>query len=397
MNYSQKTSSSYQDEIRALKHQLKAKEEEIENLQKEIQEQKSVFDTILEGSLAGYWDWYIQDDYEYMSPTFKKMFGYKDHEIENVPTAWQEIVHQDDLPKVFETFNEHINSKGKIPYDNEVRYHHKDGSVVWVYCRGQVIEWDDEGNPLRMVGCHVDITPLKKVQELSLRNKELNAKNKELEQFTYIASHDLQEPLRTVRSFAHLLEERYADKLDKTGVKFTQYINQSAERMSDLIKALLDHSRIGKKVNLKKVSVENILVSTKNDLFALLKETNAQINFNKMPCLYVYPVEFKLLLQNLIRNAIKFQPSGNQPVINITAQKEKDNWKFAVQDNGIGIQNNQLEEIFVIFRRLHLRSEYAGTGIGLAHCKKIVELHNGKIWAESEVGKGSTFYFTIPL
>ncbi len=125
---------------------------------------KVMFEAILEGTMAGYWDWHIPEDYEYMSPTFKQMFGYEDHEIPNNPKAWQILIHPDDLPGVFQVFEEHVQSRGKIPFENIVRYYHKDGSIIWVFCRGKVIEWDHHGNPQRMVGSHVDITELKEAQ-----------------------------------------------------------------------------------------------------------------------------------------------------------------------------------------------------------------------------------------
>lgn len=380
-----------------LKEELERKELIIKNMEAQLQESAVIFNTILDGSLAGYWDWHIPDNYEYMSPTFKKMFGYEDHELPNRPESWQKIIHPDDLPVVLQQFEKHVLSKGKIRFDNEVRYFHKDGSIVWVYCRGEVIEWDSEGNPLRMVGCHVNITPLKKVTELKVEKKELQKKNVELEQFAYIASHDLQEPLRTVKSFASILGRKYADKFDDEGVKYLNFITEGADRMADLIRALLDYSRIGKDSIFKKVDVNKLLIHIQHDFNVLIKESNAIIQYSELPVINAYPVEMKLLLQNLTRNAIKFQKKGAIPIVQIDAKLKGDFWEFSVKDNGIGIPENKLEEIFIIFRRLHLRSTYEGTGIGLAHCKKIVELHEGNIWVESKIDEGSCFYFTIPV
>ncbi len=153
-------------------------EQEIARLKKELLEAKTalsdltmVFNEILEGTMAGYWDWDIPNEQEYMSPTFKKMFGYEDHEIANTPDWWQANIFEEDLPGVFKVFEDHVKSKGKIPYDNVVRYRHKNGSTVWVYCRGKVIEWNNDGSPKRMVGSHIDITELKTVQS-ELQNKQ---------------------------------------------------------------------------------------------------------------------------------------------------------------------------------------------------------------------------------
>lgn len=384
-------------EIMLLKQQLKEREAKISVLEKKLNEDKHIFDTILEGTLAGYWDWYLQEDYEYMSPTFKMMFGYEDHELPNKPDAWQKIIYPDDLASVFEIYDKHVKSKGLIPYDNEVRYYHKDGSIVWVYCRGQVIEWDEHGEPLRMIGCHVDITPFKRIKQVERLYEVLKLKNKELEQFAYITSHDLQEPLRTVRSFSDLLQKDYKDNLGVEGNRFLDYISSNATRMSELIKALLDHSRLGKSASFKLLDFNETLHEIEDDLGVLIKETNTILEYNDLPTLPVYEVEIKLLLQNLIKNAIKFQEKGQIPIVKITAVERDSCYQFSVIDNGIGIKENHLEEIFIIFKRLHLRTTYAGTGIGLAHCQKIVELHNGKIWVESKVGEGSTFNFTIPI
>ena len=384
------------EEYLALKAELARKDLIIENMETQLQESGLIFNTVLEGSLAGYWDWHIQEDYEYMSPAFKKMFGYEDHEMENKPAAWQKIIHPEDLKSIYQIFDAHVKSKGKIPFDNEARYYHKDNSIVWVYCKGQVIEWDREGKPLRMIGCHVDITPLKEVKNLTGKNELLENKNTELEQFAYLASHDLQEPLRTVKSFASILVRKYSDNLDEEGLKYLDFIMSGADRMGNLIRSLLEHSRIGKDSVISKVNMNNSLLTVQNDLNALIKERNVTIQSVNLPIINAYNVEIKLLLQNLIGNAIKFQKEDSKPIIKINAVLKENFWEFSVKDNGIGIPKDKLEDVFIIFRRLHLRSTYDGTGIGLAHCKKIIELHGGNIWVESTLGEGSCFYFTIP-
>jgi PAS domain S-box-containing protein len=392
----QKTSVDLK-EFLALKKELAQKDLVIKNLEAQLEESSLIFSTILEGSLAGYWDWHIQENYEYMSPTFKKMFGYEDDELPNKPEAWQKIVHPEDLKIVYQSFDAHAQSKGRTPFDIEVRYFHKDGSIVWVYCRGQVIEWDNKGEPLRMIGCHVDITALKEIKNLAGEKELLENRNTELEQFAYLASHDLQEPLRTIRSFSSILGRKYGHHLDKEGLKYLDFIMGGADRMADLIRALLDHSRIGKDSELSEVNINNLLINVQNDLDTLIKEKNVVIESAELPTIDIYSVEFELLLQNLIKNAIKFQSKDVQPIISINANLKENFWEFSVRDNGIGIPEDKLEDIFVIFRRLHLRSAYEGTGIGLAHCKKIMELHKGDIWVESKVGEGSCFYFTIPV
>lgn len=370
-------------------------EEELEATKKQLYDIKVVFDNILDSTLAGYWDWYIQDNYEYLSPTFKKMFGYEDHEMENSPDSWQKIIHPDDLPLVFETFDKHAQSKGKIPYDNEVRYYHKDGSIVHVYCRGKIIEWDTEGNPKRMVGCHVDITKLKEAEETEKLVRKLRSKNHELEQFAYVASHDMQEPLRSINSFIEIFKEEYSSQFDDNAKLYMDYISQGATRMSSLIKDLLEYSRLGR--DRQKMFVDcNLIVNTAlKDLNTSIVATGAIVKTDELPTVWGYEFELRLLFQNLLSNAIKFRSPDRITHIQIEAFEKGKYWKFTVRDNGIGIASEHHKKIFTIFQRLHNQKQYEGTGIGLSQCKKIVDLHDGTIEVKSEPNRGSTFEFTI--
>jgi ligand-binding sensor domain-containing protein/signal transduction histidine kinase len=232
--------------------------------------------------------------------------------------------------------------------------------------------------------------------EAEQANKNLERKNKELEQFAYVASHDMQEPLRTTSSYVDLLQKQYKGKLDEKADKYLSYIVHSADRMRVLIKDLLDFSRIGTKGKLEKVDCNIVLNEVLEDLAVAIQESGADIKICRMPVINGYPTELKLLFQNLIFNAIKFRKKDILPQIKIYMQKASGEWHFSVSDNGIGIDEKHSSKIFIIFQRLHSRSAYEGSGIGLAHCKKIVELHGGEIWLESEPGTGSTFHFTIP-
>jgi signal transduction histidine kinase len=230
--------------------------------------------------------------------------------------------------------------------------------------------------------------------DLEEREFLLKRSNEELEQFAYVASHDLQEPLRMVASFTQLLEKRYEKKLDKKGKEYISYAVDGSKRMQKLIDNLLQFSRIGRKVNdLEEVDLNKLVDEIKTDFQLRIKETNAKIIYDQLPVLNVNRSQIKHLFQNLISNAIKFceQP----PIINISTQKIGNGWEFKVSDNGIGIAEKYLDKIFVIFQRLHTRKEYEGTGIGLALCKKIVENYGGNISVESELGKGTTFQFII--
>ncbi|OQP51162.1 PAS domain-containing sensor histidine kinase [Niastella yeongjuensis] len=237
-----------------------------------------------------------------------------------------------------------------------------------------------------------NITLEKKVHK---RTAELEIKNKELEQFAYVASHDLQEPLRTTSSFVQLLRKQYYGRLDENADRYIDYVIQSSDRMKTLIKDLLDYSRIGREKQFEPVNCNLALTEVLADLAKVIKENQAEIVAGPLPVVNAFPTELKLLFQNLISNSIKFQKQGVAPHIEISTRKQSGHWHFQFRDNGIGIDKQYQQRIFIIFQRLHNRSVYEGSGIGLAHCKKIVELHGGRIWVESELGMGSTFHFTI--
>ncbi|MBR9776644.1 MAG: PAS domain S-box protein [Cytophagales bacterium] len=242
-----------------------------------------------------------------------------------------------------------------------------------------------------------DITARKKVERsLEIFNQQLQNKNKELEQFAYIASHDLQEPLRTVMNFTGLLERNHSQELGESGKKCMSFIMDATSRMSQLIKGLLEYSRIGANMERKTIDCNAVLDEIQRDLSSLIEETGTCIQIEPLPIIQGYAIEFRLLFQNLLSNAIKFRLPDVTPEIKVFAEEQKDYWMFCVSDNGIGISEEYQEKIFIIFQRLNPMNDYKGTGIGLAHCMKIVELHGGKIWVKSEIEKGSDFYFTIP-
>lgn len=238
----------------------------------------------------------------------------------------------------------------------------------------------------------IDITGRKKLED------ELKRSNNELQQFAYVASHDLQEPLRTIASFTQLLARRYEGKLDSDADEFIYYIVDAAVRMKQQIEDLLEFSRIMtngggfKRFNLSKVIKEDIV-----NLKTLIDENNAKISCDPLPEIYGDPRQIARLFQNIIINAIKFRKPNEPPKIHISCQKDQKSNKpiLSVSDNGIGMDPQYKDRIFTIFQRLHTTEEYTGTGIGLAVAKRIVERHGGHIWAESELGKGTTFYFTI--
>lgn len=252
-----------------------------------------------------------------------------------------------------------------------------------------------------------DITARKKLEyELEMANKdlelkvqqrtqELETKNKELEQFVYIASHDLQEPLRSVSNFSGLLKEHFKDQMGERAEQYHKFISDATGRMSDLIKGLLDYSRLGKNNGPVLVDCNRLVLDVQEDLSAVIDEKEAVLEVGDLPELKGYEMELRLLFQNLISNAIKFSKPSLPPEIYIAASRHNSHWQFSISDNGIGIDPKYHYKIFQIFQRLHTNDAYQGTGIGLAHCKKIVELHCGKIWVDARPGEGSTFYFTL--
>ncbi|MCX6269119.1 MAG: ATP-binding protein [Bacteroidetes bacterium] len=232
--------------------------------------------------------------------------------------------------------------------------------------------------------------------QLETLNKELDFRIKEVKQLTYIASHDLKEPLRTLVNYAQLIQEDYAQKLDETGNKYIAFISNSALRMNELVTGILEYSVLGKDRVMTTVDCHKIVAEVLSDLTDSINESSAKITVRELPQLTAYAIELRLLFQNLITNAIKFRNRDTIPEIIISSERHEKEWFFSIADNGIGIDEKDKEKVFIIFKRMVNREEYAGTGIGLAHCKKIVELHGGRIWVESNKEGGSTFRFTLP-
>jgi PAS domain S-box-containing protein len=289
------------------------------------------------------------------------------------------------------------------PIEVELINYRKNGESYWVNIAIAPIK-NDLGLVTHWIAIQKEITLRKKEeanlnrlnQELAKRALDLNNSNKELERFAYVASHDLQEPLRMVSSFLSLLEKKYQGELDETGNRYIHFAVDGAERMKRLIYDLLEYSRVStNKETVGSTNMSEIVNELLETFVVSIEELNAVISFQQLPILHNTRRTLMFqLMQNLIGNALKYH--GEQPpFIRISATEEPEQWIFAVQDNGIGIKPIFAEKIFVIFQRLHNRDQYSGTGIGLSICKKIVELHGGKIWVESELGKGATFYFSI--
>jgi len=276
---------------------------------------------------------------------------------------------------------------------DELRTIARDGREIWVNTLGTRTEY--QGRLAGLVSL-IDITERKRAEgELHKTLTELERSNKELEQFAYVASHDLQEPLRMIASYVQLLARRYEGQLDADADDFIAYAVDGASRMQKMINDLLAYSRVGTRGKpFQPTDCQVVFDQVLANLKVAIEESGAMITHDPLPMVMADESQMAQLFQNLIDNAIKFRDEAS-PRAHISAKQKEKAWVFSVRDNGIGIDPQYHERIFMIFQHLQNREEYPGTGMGLAICKKIVERHSGRIWVESKFGKGSTFYFTI--
>jgi PAS domain S-box-containing protein len=308
----------------------------------------------------------------------------------------QELVHPDDREEDQRRIAQFM--AGELPvYDFEKRYVRKDGRVVWAHLTSALIRSPD-GKALRTAAIVEDITERKGAEE-ELKNTaaELARSNRDLAQFAAAASHDLQEPLRTIQGHLGIVERRLSDKLDEGTRRSMEFAVEGAARMEALIRDLLAYSRAGQAgKEFVEVDMEALLSEVVEGLRASIEAAGASVLHEPLPKIKAQATQMSQLIQNLLGNAIKYRSKDNKPEIHVGARREGGAWTFQVRDNGIGIRPQDAERIFLIFHRLHTRQEYPGTGIGLAICKKIVENQGGRIWVESKPGEGSAFFFTIP-
>ncbi|GAB6058220.1 PAS domain S-box protein [Desulfonatronum parangueonense] len=372
-----------------------------------LKAQRQTYELILEQSLAGYWDWNIPTGDEYLSLNFKKMFGYEDNEIENKAESWQKLIFAEDLPGVFEKFNSHVKSKGRVPFYNEVRYHHKNGSTVWVICTGKVVEWDDDGNAKRMIGCHIDITDRKQAEEALLRAKEqAEAANMAKSQFLANMSHELRTPFNGIMGMMQLLE---TTTLDEEQTEYTAIAIKSADRFTRLLTDILDISRIesGK----LEIRTEQFNPQDLHDSVADLFSVAAREKGILLDCLLDPLIPSQLIgdmarirqvLFNLVGNALKFTDRGGVTMkMGFLPSPKPGECRilFSVSDSGIGIPDDKLDTLFKPFVQLdgsYTRS-YQGAGLGLSLVKRLVDLMDGNISVDSTVDKGTTMYVVLPF
>lgn len=487
-----------------------------ERIQRERTHQleQQIHRSFLEQSHDGFWDWYINEDYIYISPRFWSMLGYDEKKSDPIPHEIIPLTFEEDYKEGQVQLVKHFKSKGKTPFSHELRLHHKDGSTVHALCRGTVVEWDENGRATRMVGTHTDITAQKRLQRklqdalnfqqlmldsdpnlvfvkddklrivqankqfLTLypekvrdsiigtttfeqyseedikvftkndrealknghsRNLEtigfpngeqhtfdmqktrfedargnmfilaigqdvtqrealigkLSDSNEQLERFAHICSHDLHEPLRTVKSFSEMLEMHLAEttSVDEKAKCYMDFITNGAKRGQQLVTDVLAYSKVDKDDRaLEKVNISDIILDVKRDL----PETTSVKYDMPTPIVKANQTQIYQLFQNLISNSVKYQPEGQNPEVSITWEEQGKFWQFCIADNGIGVEAHHQEKIFEVFTRLHRYQNYSGTGVGLSICKKIVERYGGSIWMESKPQQGSKFYFQLP-
>ncbi|MFO7535944.1 MAG: MASE3 domain-containing protein [Kiritimatiellia bacterium] len=292
---------------------------------------------------------------------------------------------------------------GEVLRMEEDSFRRADGSTQWL--RWEIRPWREAGGEIAGIVIFTeDITGRKKAEE-SLRQaneclaqaaNDLSRSNDDLQQFARIVSHDLREPLRTISGFLSLLHERYRDRLDDKAMEYIDFSIEGAGRMSNLIRDLIEYARVERKGKaVRNVDTGQAIVSATANLRAAIQNAQATVTHDTMPDVPGDPTLLSQLLQNLIANSVKFRAAGRPCKIHVGVDRKDNHWEFSVKDNGIGIDPAFSDRIFSVFQRLHTREQYEGTGIGLAICKKIVERYGGRIWVESEPGKGATFYFTI--
>lgn len=357
-----------------------------------LRESEERFRAVFEQAAIGIGQWDLDGRLLRSNGMLSAILGYTEEELK--AKTFLEITHPDDLPVELEQMDALL--AGRIPsYTCQKRYLHKDGREIWVRITSSLARGIQEPYRISIVE---DITArIEAENEVQRTAQELARSNQDLEQFAYVASHDLQEPLRMVAGYLQLLAERYRGQLDEKADKYINYAVDGAERMSILIRDLLEYSRVNTRGEpLRPTDAHESLDFALRNLRSRIEQNEAEVTFDTLPRVNADKIQLARLFQNLIGNAIKFRGDGRRPRIHLSVESQQDQWLFSVADNGIGFEQQYTDRIFLIFQRLHGRAQYPGTGVGLAVCKRIVERHGGRIWACGEPDKGAIFSFTIP-
>ncbi|NTU49271.1 MAG: PAS domain-containing protein [Syntrophobacteraceae bacterium] len=374
--------------------------QDIENTERELNETerniaKRRYRIVSE--FASDWNYWqgLNKEMLYVSPSCQDITGYPSEEFFRVPGLLDALVHPEDQPLWAAHNQEELAEKNPGPL--EFRIQTPEGEVRWVSHFCKPVHDHHNGTFLGVCGSNRDITCQKQAEEeVRVKTQELLRSNAELEQFAYVASHDLQTPLRAISGYLNLLTKRCEGKLEGDADRFIQRTHENVLRMQRLIQDLLTFSRLTTRARpFQPTDLNQVLGEVLEMLHPAIEETGAKITSEPLPTIRADYSQFLQLFQNLIGNAIKFRDS-RPPEVHIDAQRAERTWLFSIKDNGIGIDPQYADRIFLIFQRLHTVDQYPGTGIGLAICKKIVERHGGRIWVESQPGEGANFKFLIP-
>lgn len=369
---------------------------DLQKVQQALSKSKKRLQLAIEGAELGMWDLDVPNGDVQISELWLRRMGYGlQHRREKIE-FWRRLVHAEDVDAVEKAVVDHINGV-TCRCEMEFRLRHADGQWRWILGRGKISEQQEDGSAVKLTGTFIDNTVHKNtIIELERKSQALTRSNEELEHFAYIASHDLQEPLRKVASFTEMFGRKYRGQLDDKADQYLYYIVDGARRMQLLINDLLEYSRVDtRETDFQPVDCGEITAHVLSVLSNLITDSNATVNVSEMPVVQGNASQLTQIFQNLICNAIKFR-GQDPPVVEISAQLIDGHYKISVTDNGIGFDEKYREHIFVIFKRLHQKDQYAGSGIGLSICKKIVERHGGTIAAESDGKNGARFWFTIP-
>lgn len=368
-----------------------------------IRQSNERFERVAQVTEDAIWDWDFVSKKMYWGEGFRTLFGIDlDHVVPSVE-YWFSLIHPEDVEYVGEDVKNSIYNPEIATVANEYRFRKADGSYSNVEVRGRILR-NENGQPLRIIGAVSDITKRKEFEsslrslneKLELRAKELAKSNAELEQFAYVASHDLQEPLRMVSSFLTQLEKKYETQLDERAKMYINFAVDGAKRMRQIILDLLEFSRVGRiEEEPTSIPLSELIEEVCRMQSSAIKIKNAKITYSNLPLIKGFRTPLIQVFQNLISNAIKYSKQDQAPEVKIACSESPGFWEFTVEDNGIGMDAESFDRIFVIFQRLHTKDEFDGTGIGLAIVKKIVENLGGRIWVTSELDRGTTFHFTI--
>ncbi len=390
--------NQFNEELQEANESLNQKRNEILLVNQALRESEERMNRSQEIAHLGSWELDLKNNYLSWSDEVYRIYGLKPQEFDATYEAFINAIHPEDQDKVDEEYTGSLRD-GRDIFEMEHRIKRKSsGEIRTVYEKCEHIR-DRFGKIYRSIGMVHDITQRKRDEEkLKETVDELKRSNKELERFAYVSSHDLQEPLRMVTLFSQLLEKRYKDKLDKDADEFIEYIVEGSQRMKQLIDDLLEYSRVTSRAKeFEKVEIEKVLDIVLTNLSISIVEYNVKISHDPLPTVFGDQNQLLQVFQNLLINAIKFH-GPNPPKIHISVHNNKKEWVFEVADNGIGIDPEHQRQIFEVFKRLnHNREDYPGSGIGLSITQKIIIHHGGRIWVESKLGEGSTFYFTIPI